>query len=100
MQDFTSITALTGQPTRLDAGDESHEIHPLDGERLAKLQAWVDSKFPNPFDVVAEEVERRAYNMSQHQFLLKSALELQSKTRRLIGTPEADALNAVVGRAG
>ena len=30
--------------------------------------------------------------MSQHQFLLRSALELQSKTRRLIGTPEADAL--------
>jgi hypothetical protein len=92
MQDLNSITALTGQPAKLTAGDESHELYPLNGDRLAKLQKWVDEQFPNPFDVVAEEVERRTYNTAQHQFLLKTAIELQARGRKLIGTPEADAL--------
>jgi hypothetical protein len=89
---------LTGQPKPVTAGDETRLIYPLDAEGIGKLQAWVDAQFPNPFEVLDRELRDRAYNTAQQQFLMRTAMELSVRGRRLIGTPEADALiNSAAG---
>jgi hypothetical protein len=89
---------LTGQPKPVTAGDETRLIYPLDAEGIGRLQAWVDAQFPDPFEVVDRLFQTGRYNTAQQQFLMRTALELSVRGRRLIGTPEADALiNSAAG---
>jgi hypothetical protein len=87
---ISDLSALTAQPSPLKVRGRTYWVHPLTVEEIAGLQSWVDAQFPDPFELVRNELDRRAYNMAQQQFLLEKALEKASAGRRLIGTPEAD----------
>ncbi len=96
-------STLSARPLQLTVGAESFDLHPFTVDDWAGMQAWVDTQFPDPFDVVCRQIERgrlvvaldgsesRAeYPLAQQQFLLKAALEQSVRGRRLVGTPEAD----------
>jgi hypothetical protein len=92
-------------PRTLTVGERSYQIHPLTvDDTMVDLQAWVDQQFPDPFDVVNEQIERgrlvtnargepdrEPYPMIVQQFMLKSAIDTANSGKRLVGTPTADA---------
>lgn len=108
---LNDVASLTGAPRTLRLGGESTLVYPLTIEDLGTLQTWVDDQFPDPFEIAAREIDRgrlvfdaqgkpsrEPYPVAQQQFLLKTAMELREKGRRLIGTPEADSkLHSVEG---
>lgn len=101
----SDVAALTGQPRTIIVGDQSYDIYPLDLNDVGKLQAWVDRQFPDPLDIAGRAIDRgrvvvgddgaegrEPYTMAQQQYLLKIAMESATAGRKLIGTPEADAM--------
>jgi hypothetical protein len=99
------IAALTGQPRQITVAGTSYDVHPLDLDDVGKLQSWVDRQFPDALDVAGRAIDRgrlvvgddlverrEPYSMAQQQYLLKVAMDSATQGRRLIGTPEADAL--------
>ncbi len=76
----------------LRVGGEAYPVHPLTLADLGELQAWVDSQYRDPVEIVREQLAGRKFSAAQEQFLLKTALEIACRPRALIGTPEADAL--------
>jgi hypothetical protein len=93
---MNDIASLTGQPRPLKvrvAGEpRTYEVYPLTLDDLGRLQAWVDAQFPDPFAAVQAAIDRGNYTVPQQHFLLRTAAELATSRRRLIGTAEADAL--------
>lgn len=89
---MNSIAVLTAQPKKFKVGDKEYQLHPLTIEDLGKLQAWIDSQFPDPFDVVKNAFAKHEYNVAQQQFMMRVALEQASRPKHLIGSPEADEL--------
>lgn len=99
---MNDLTTLSARPRVLRVGDEAHDVHPFTFDDFADLQAWVDSQFPDPFDLATKAIDagrlvvrdgkpaREPYPVAQQQHLIKVALEQSSRGRRLIGTPEAD----------
>lgn len=98
------VASLTGTPRTVQLGGEPWRVYPLTVEDLGTLQDWVDRQFPDPFDIASREIDRgrlvldaqgrpsrEPYPVAQQQFLLKTAMELRERGRRLIGMPEADA---------
>jgi hypothetical protein len=86
------LASLNGRPrlTLRVAGD-AYAVHPLTLAELGDLQSWVDAQFRDPIDLVRGHLGA-GLTMAQEQFLLRAALEIASRPRALIGTPEADAL--------
>lgn|SRR5574343_18998 len=89
---MNDLASLTAQPMPLRVGGKEYKVYPLTFSDLGALQAWVDAQFPSPFELANKAIAAGNYNVEQQKFLLKSALELAAKSRRLIGTPEADEL--------
>jgi hypothetical protein len=100
MNDFASIS---NRPRPIVADGRTYLIHPFSVADFGALQVWVDSQFPDPFDLVDAQIEkgrlvtepdgsrlRQPYPMAVQQFLLRTAHEAASKGRRLIGMAEAD----------
>lgn len=89
---MSSLSSLTAQPRKLRVGEKTYDLFPLTLEELGQLQGWVDSQFPDPIQVVADAIGKGNYTVAQQQYLMKQALELASRPKSLIGTPEADRL--------
>jgi hypothetical protein len=91
---MNSLSALTRQPRPLNVAgiDEVYELHPLTIDDLGQLQGWIDSQFPDPFEVVSKAISRGNYTVPQQQYLLRVAVESASRPAHPIGTPEADQL--------
>ena len=84
------LTTMTATPLSLSIGGEAYPMAPLTWSDWGRMQAWVDSQFPDPFEIVKAEIASGDYTVAQQQFLLRAALEQKAKGRRLIGTPDAD----------
>jgi len=89
---MNDLTSLNAQPRVIKLGGEEHAIYPLSLDDWGRMQSWVDAQFPCPFEAVNRQIATGRYNVTQQQFLMKTAMELSAKSRRLIGTPEADEL--------
>jgi hypothetical protein len=87
-----SLASLTAQPRKLTVAGHEYLLHPLTLDDLGRLQGWIDSHFPDPFQVVGKAITTGNYNVAQQQYLLSQALERAVRPRNLIGTPEADRL--------
>jgi hypothetical protein len=99
---MNDLASLTGAPAVLRVGDEEHRVYPFTFEDFGHLQAWVDAQFPDPMDLATLAIDRgrlvtrdgkqvrEPFPVAQQQLLLKNAAELQTRGRRLLGTPEAD----------
>jgi hypothetical protein len=86
------LATLNGRPrVHLRVAGESYAVWPLTLAELGELQSWVDAQYRDPIDLVRDKLGS-GMTMAQEQYLLKTALELASRPRALIGTPEADAL--------
>lgn len=70
---------------------ERYVIHRLTDDDHAELQAWLDGQVPDPFDAAVGFLGR-GLTMAQEKHVLASALEIATRPRVRIGTPEADAL--------
>lgn len=91
---MNSIASLTRQPVllKVDGIEQAYEIHPLVVDDFGKLQAWIDSQFPDPFVIVDLAIKQGSYTIPQQQFLMQQAFNAASNPKHPIGTPEADRL--------
>lgn len=89
---MTSLSNLTAQPKKLTVGGTDYFLHPLTLDDLGQLQSWIDSQFPDPFQVIGKAIATGNYTVAQQQYLFSQALERSTRPRNLIGTPEADRL--------
>jgi hypothetical protein len=89
---MNSLSNLTAQPRKLTVAGQSYDLHPLTLDDLGQLQAWIDGQFPDPFEVIRDAIARNNYTVAQQQYLFGQAMEMATRPRRLIGTPEADRL--------
>lgn len=89
-----SLAGLTAQPkplrVRIHGEERTYLIHPLTLHDLGQLQAWVDSQFPDPFELVREAIQRHPYTVVQQQYLMSQAIAAAGRPPRLMGSPEAD----------
>jgi hypothetical protein len=86
------LASMTARPRSLVVDGRTYMVHPLTLDDFGELQAWVDAQFPDPIALVNDAVKAGSYNMVQQQFLYKTALEIGSRGKRPIGTPDADDL--------
>ena len=97
---MNDLATLTGAPAHVEAGGESHDIHPLTLDDLGQLQAWVDAQRPDPFEVVSRQLAAGKWSLEQQKHLLACAVHEASQPKPRLGTPEAAALlNTITGRA-
>jgi hypothetical protein len=89
---MTSLSSLTAQPKKLTVNGQEYLIHPLTLDDLGQLQSWIDSQFPDPFQVIGKAIANGNYTVTQQQYLFSQALERSTRSKNLIGTPEADRL--------
>lgn len=87
---MNDLATLNRVPKLFRFGGKDYAIHPLSFQEIGQLQAWVDQQFPDPIQVADEAIARGGYSVSQQQFLYRTAMELATKGRRLVGTSEAD----------
>lgn len=89
---MNDIATLTAQPQILRVDGKEYKVHPLTFADLGELQAWVDSQFPDPFEVVSKAMNSGKFNYAQQQFMMQQAMEKATRPRHLLGTMEADEL--------
>ena len=98
---MNDLATLGAKPKPLTVGGRTHLIHPLTVDDLGSLQSWVDTQFPDPFDVASNAIERgrpgpegtrTPYTTAQQKHLYEVALERATRGTPKLGTPEADAL--------
>jgi hypothetical protein len=90
MNDAATVTG-TPAATYVVEGRE-YRFHPLTFQDHGELQAWLDRQQPDPFGILERVLAARSFPIEVQKFLARSALELASRHRVLLGTPEADAL--------
>jgi hypothetical protein len=97
---MNDAATLLNKPTPLRAGDREYLAHRLTFEDQADLQQWIDTQQKDPFEIVQQQIARGNITVEQQKFLMRTALDLATRSRVLLGTYEADALlNTVKGKA-
>jgi hypothetical protein len=89
---MNDLTTLTARPRPMVVGGVTYMIHPLTLSDYGDLQAWVDRQYPDPLEIVSRAIEKGSYNITQQQFMIRTAIEQATRARNLIGTPEVDEL--------
>lgn len=110
---MNDLATLTAQPIRLRLGGGEYDVYPLTYGDFGRIQAWIDAQFPDPFDVVGEQIAkgrivlgpdgqpkvdesgrvvREPYPQGNQQTLYKLAMDARLNSKHLIGTPEGDAV--------
>lgn len=89
---MNDITTLTAQPQILKVDGKEYKVYPLTLADLGELQTWVDSQFPDPFEVASKAMKSGNFNVAQQQYLMNQAMEKATRPKRLLGTMEADEL--------
>jgi hypothetical protein len=87
---MNDVATLTAQPRALTVDGETYLVHPLTIEEFGQLQGWVDAQFPDPMELAQRAIEGGNYTVAQQQYLMKVAMEMAAKGKRLLGTPDAD----------
>jgi hypothetical protein len=87
-----SLASLTAQPKPLVVGDKTYQMHPLTIDDFGKLQAWCDSQYKDPMDVVATKLGTGQFTKRQEEYLMRVAVETARKPKPKLGEPEVDAL--------
>jgi hypothetical protein len=85
-----SLAALTAQPKPLTIKGRTYNLYPFTLKDLGALEAWAQAQFPDPFVVAQRAMDN--FNVAQQKLLLATALELASKMKPKLGTPEVDGL--------
>lgn len=89
---MNDLNSLTGGPRGwLVIDGERYGVYELTLGELGELQSWINAQFADPLAYVTERLGN-GLTPAQEQHLLRVALELATKPRALLGTPEADAL--------
>ena len=88
----SSLAALTGQPVAFVVGDKTYQIYPLRIADFGKMQAWCDSRQPNPYASVSEQLGTGLFTVAQEKALLEAAVRVATGPKPRIGSPECDAL--------
>jgi hypothetical protein len=89
---MNNIATLTAQPQSLVVDGKEYKVYPLTFADLGELQTWIDSQFPDPFEVVSKAMKSGNFNYAQQQYMLSQAIEKATRPKHLLGTPEADEL--------
>lgn len=85
---------MFGKPKVLKIGDQCYELYPLKLDDFAELQAWINSQYRSPLDIVREDFAKAPdyWNMTRQEFALRTAIEKATAGAPRIGSPAADAL--------
>lgn len=89
---MNDLATLNGKGQTITADGREYRCLPLTLDDHGDLQAWIDTQQLDPFEVVSHQIESRAIPIEVQKFLYRSALELSTRNRVLIGSPEANAL--------
>lgn len=89
---MNNIATLTAQPQTLSVDGKEYKVYPLTFADLGELQTWIDSQFPDPFEVVSKAMKSGNFNYAQQQYMLSQAIDKATRPKHLLGTPEADEL--------
>lgn len=92
MNDPANVTGKAWSP--LTVGGRTYKVYPLTFDDLGELQAWVNSEIPDPFDAVTASPGFARLNVEAQKFAIRCAVELASKGKRRLNSPEAAELVA------
>ncbi len=81
---------LNGAPRSLTVAGVTYQVHPLTFADLGELQIWIEAQYPDPITVAAAALAKLPTSLHKH--LTTAALELASRPKPRLGTPEADRL--------
>jgi len=84
------LATLTAQPKPLNIGGKTYQVHPLTLNDLGAFQAWIDTQFPDPLEIASKKMA--TFPVAAQKHLIAVAMEQAAKGRRLLGTPDADAV--------
>ena len=87
---MSDLASLTNSPGRVYLGGKQYQIAELTHADLGALLQWARGQFPDPFDVVTEQISKGEYTVAQQQYLMKTALEM-SVRKPTLGSPEIQA---------
>lgn len=88
----TDVDAPCPQGKPITIGGKTYRIHPLGLRDHAALKAWVAEQFPDPIALVDEAIARGNYTMARQQHMIKTAIEIASRPKPALNSPEAQAL--------
>jgi hypothetical protein len=86
------LATLTAAARPVPIGGKVYLVRPLTIDDYGALQAWLDAQWPDPFDVVNDQVSRREYSPAQQRHMLSAALELATRPRPKLGSDDAEPL--------
>jgi hypothetical protein len=89
---MNDAATVMNRPKPLVVGGREYLLHRLSFDDHGAVQRWLDAQLRNPLTIVREEIAAADYPLEIQKFMLKSAIEIASRNRILVGTPEADAL--------
>lgn len=87
------IHAIDERPTPLTVGDTTYQLYDLSWHDLATLQAWVDSKYRDPRELVTEHLLGIGARLpiEVQKFMVREAIEMARRPKPLLGMAEASA---------
>lgn len=86
----SSLASLAAKPVRFTVGNEAYDLYPVTFDSLGDIQKWCDDRSPDPFEIVAAQIESGRFTPAQEKHLLDSALRASIAAKPKIGTPECD----------
>lgn len=93
------IGRLTARSREFTVDGRTYRLHVLRIEDWGEMQRWLDAQQPDPLAVARETIATGEWSLSQQQYLLKTAMELASRPKPRVGTPEAAGmLDSIEGR--
>lgn len=97
---MNDAATVFGKPTAVTVGGKTYQFHPTSFDDHGDVQTWLDEQQKDPFAIVQEQIAKGRFSVEIQKYMVKSALELASRSRVLVGSPEADALlDSVEGKA-
>jgi hypothetical protein len=90
---MNDLATLNGTPKPVTIGGRAYRIHPLTLADHGDVQRWLDEQQEGRvFEALERQTAKGALPMEILKYLARSALEVLSRNRILVGTPEADEL--------
>src|SRR4051794_27592650 len=86
------LATLTNTPRTLTVDGRDYRIHPLTLNDLGELQEWVNTQLPDPVEAIADSPGFKRLPPEAQKYAIRCAVELASKGKRRLGSPEATEL--------
>jgi hypothetical protein len=90
----SSLATLTARPRPFEVAGVTYQLHPLRIDDFGSIQAWCDSKQPNPYKSVSDQLGKGLFTVAQERALLEAAVRIDTAPKPQIGSPECDVLIA------